>query len=240
MKTHKQDDNDHIIDTMTFMVLNLAPQNLVENNDMMDLLNSGGSFMYVILITSIGALALFCERAYFLFVKMNLNMDTAFNKISALLEKANYRAALEEVNRIKTHPLGRTLKSGLLRAGKRDKDIEQAMQESILREMPLLKVRINYLSMFANVATLLGLLGTIVGLIAAFAGVAGASAAEKQEILASGISVAMFTTAFGLIVSIPSLVGFYVLNNRSDALIEKIDEKALAMFNILSHLKREK
>ncbi len=135
--------------------------------------------------------------------------------------------------------MGRTLKSGLLKAGKRDKDIEQALQESILREMPLLKKRINYLSMFANVATLLGLLGTIIGLIAAFAGVAGASAAEKQQVLAAGISVAMFTTAFGLIVSIPSLVGFYLLNNRGDHIIEKMDEKSLALFNILSGLKRE-
>ncbi len=153
---------------------------------------------------------------------------------------ANYRGALEEVNRIQSHPMGRTLKKGILKAGKRDKDIEQAMLESILREMPLLKVRVNYLSMFANVATLLGLLGTIVGLIAAFAGVAGASGAEKQTILAAGISVAMFTTAFGLIVSIPSLVGFYLLNNRGDKIIEKMDEKALALFNILSSLKRDK
>ncbi len=196
--------------------------------------------MYVILLTSIGALALFCERAYFLFVKLNLNMDTAFDRISALLGGANYRGALEEVNRIQSHPMGRTLKKGILKAGKRDKDIEQAMLESILREMPLLKVRVNYLSMFANVATLLGLLGTIVGLIAAFAGVAGASGAEKQTILAAGISVAMFTTAFGLIVSIPSLVGFYLLNNRGDKIIEKMDEKALALFNILSSLKRDK
>lgn len=207
---------------------------------MLDLLNSGGTFMYVILVTSIAALALFCERALFLYGKLSLNMDAAFNKVSALLETANYRAALEEVNRIQNHPLGRTLKSGLLKAGKRDKDIEQAMQESILREMPLLKKRINYLSMFANVATLLGLLGTIIGLIAAFAGVADASAAEKQEILAAGISVAMFTTAFGLIVSIPSLVGFYLLNNRGDHIIEKLDEKSLALFNIMSSLKREK
>ncbi len=206
----------------------------------MDLLNSGGAFMYVILATSIGALALFCERAFFLFMKMGLNMDAAFSRIAKLLERSNYRAALQEVNDMQAHPMGRILKSGLLKAGKRDKDIEQAMQEGILREVPLLKVRINYLSMFANVATLLGLLGTIVGLIAAFAGVAGAGAAEKQTILAAGISVAMFTTAFGLIVSIPSLVGFYVLNNRSDSIIEKMDEKALALFNILSDLKREK
>lgn len=207
---------------------------------MFELLNSGGAFMYVILLTSIGAMALFCERAYFLYFKLNLNMDSAYQRVAVLLEKSNYRAALEEINRYQDHPLGRTLKSGLIKAGKRDKEIEQALQESILREMPPLKQRVNYLSMLANVATLLGLLGTIIGLIAAFAGVSGASAAEKQQILAEGISVAMFTTAFGLIVSIPCLVGFYLLNNRGDFIIEKIDEKSLAMFNILASLKREK
>ncbi len=207
---------------------------------MFELLNSGGAFMYVILLTSIGAMALFCERAYFLYVKLNLNMDSAYQRVAVLLEKSNYRAALEEINRYQHHPLGRTLKSGLIKAGKRDKEIEQALQESILREMPPLKQRVNYLSMLANVATLLGLLGTIIGLIAAFAGVSGASAAEKQQILADGISVAMFTTAFGLIVSIPCLVGFYFLNNRGDFIIEKIDEKSLALFNVLASLKREK
>lgn len=206
---------------------------------MFSFLDSGGSFMYVILFASIAALTLFCERAYHLYFRLSLNIDKAFMQITHHLDAGNYRGALAECGKIASHPLGRTLKSGVLKAGSRDAEIERALQESMLREIPLLKVRINYLSMFANTATLLGLLGTIVGLIAAFAGVSGAAAAEKQQILADGISVAMFTTAFGLIVSIPCLVGFYVLNNRSDFLIEKIDEKALGLFNILSSLKRK-
>ena len=62
----------------------------------------------------------------------------------------------------------------------------------------------------------------------------------KQEILAGGISVAMLTTAFGLIVAIPCLIGFYILNNRGDYLIDQFEEKALSLFNMLSTLKREK
>jgi len=198
----------------------------------------GGVFMYVILFTSIGALALFCERAFYLYLRLGLNIDKAFQSVEIRLESENYQQAFEEVNRFANHPLGRTLKTGLLKAGRRDKEIEQALQESILREIPRIKARINYLSMFANVATLLGLLGTIVGLIAAFSGVSEAAAAEKQQILASGISIAMFTTAFGLIVSIPCLIGFYLLSNRGDYLIDKLDEKALGLFNILSNMKR--
>ncbi len=98
----------------------------------------------------------------------------------------------------------------------------------------------NLLTMFANISALLGLLGTIVGLITAFQGVSSAGAAMKQEILAGGISIAMMTTAFGLIVAIPCLVGFYILNNRGDFLIDEFEEKALSLFNVLSSLKREK
>ena len=206
---------------------------------MFTFLDNGGSFMYVILFVSIVALALFCERATFLYFRLNLNTDKVYKQILALLGQSNYRNAIEECDKINRHPMGRILKSGLLKAGKRDKEIQQALQESLLREVPLLKARVNYLSMFANIATLLGLLGTIVGLISAFAGVSEASAAAKQEILASGISVAMFTTAFGLIVSIPCLMGFYLLNNRGEYLIGQFEEKALGLYNTLSNLKRE-
>ncbi|MGA1870642.1 MAG: MotA/TolQ/ExbB proton channel family protein [bacterium] len=207
---------------------------------MFSLLKNGGFFMYIILAVSIVALTLFCERILFLYVRLKLNTDKALQKILFFLEKLNYRAAIEECTKIEKHPLGRILKAGLLKSDKKDKEIERAMEEKILREIPLIKTRINYLALFANISTLLGLLGTIMGLITAFQGVSSASAAMKQEILASGISVAMLTTAFGLIVAIPCLIGYYILNNRGDYLIDQFEEKALSLFNMLSSLKREK
>lgn len=205
---------------------------------MFSLLQSGGFFMYVILAVSVIALALFLERASFLFFRLNINFDKSFQKILTLLERFNYHGALEECSKIEKHPLGRILKAGLLKSDKRDKEIELTLEENIMKEIPLVKARINYLTLFANIATLLGLLGTIVGLITAFQGVSNADAAAKQAILANGISVAMFTTAFGLIVAIPCLVGYYVLNNRGDHLIEQFEEKSLRLFNMLSSLKR--
>ncbi len=207
---------------------------------MFSFLQNGGLFMYVILGVSIFALALFCERAGYLYIRLKLNSDQAFKKILHPLEKRNYRGALEECVKIEAHPLGRILKAGLLKSDKRDKEIERAMEEKILQEAPNVKSRINYLAMIANISTLLGLLGTIMGLIAAFQGVSTADAATKQEILAGGISVAMLTTAFGLIVAIPCLIGYTVLNNKGDAYIDKFEEKALALFNVLSSQKREK
>lgn len=207
---------------------------------MFDMVQNGGVFMYVILSLSVLAGALFLERAGFLYFRLKLNMDKAFKKVMFHLDKANYRAAIEECTRIEKHPLGRILKAGLLQSDKKDKDIERALEEKILNEIPRVKAKINYLTLFANVSTLLGLLGTIMGLITSFQSVSNASDAAKQELLASGISMAMLTTAAGLIVAIPCLVGFYVLNNRGDFLIEQFEQKALGLANTLSILKRSR
>jgi biopolymer transport protein ExbB/TolQ len=206
---------------------------------MFTVLESGGVFMYVILGVSLIALALFCERSSFLYVRLKLNMDKAFKRIMMPLERANYRGALEECTRIESHPLGRILKAGLLRSDRKDKDIERAMEEKILAEIPRIKARINFLTLFANISTLLGLLGTIMGLITAFKSVSSASEAMKQEILAQGISMAMLTTAAGLVVAIPCLVGFYMLTNRTDFFVDQFEEKSLALANTLSMLKRD-
>ncbi len=199
----------------------------------------GGFFMHPILLVSILALALFCERASYLFFRLRLDTDTVYRKITLSLEKLNYRGALEECSRIEKHPLGRILKAGLLRSDRRDKEIERAMEEEIVREIPKIKGRTNLFSLFANIATLIGLLGAIHGLISAFEGVAHASDSMKQEILASGISVAMLTTAFGLLIAIPCLIGFYIINNKGEAIIDDLEHKSLSMFNLISSLKQQ-
>jgi biopolymer transport protein ExbB len=203
-------------------------------------INNGGPFMFVILGVSIIALAIFLERAAYLYFRMNLNMDKAYKKIIFTVEKKEFRKALEECARIEKHPLGNILKAGLLKADRKDQEIERAMEEQIMNEIPKVKKRVNLLTLFANIATLLGLLGTILGLITSFQSVTNADDAMKQEILAKGISMAMLTTAGGLIVAIPCLAGYYMLNNRSDYLIDKIEEKAVGLANALSALKQKR
>jgi biopolymer transport protein ExbB len=109
----------------------------------------------------------------------------------------------------------------------------------MLRTAPTIRKRIGYLATLGNVATLLGLLGTIFGLIQAFEGVSMADPATKQEILARGISIAMLTTAFGLIVAIPCLLFHAFLQNKSMQMIEGLEEKAFTLFNKISALHRD-
>jgi biopolymer transport protein ExbB len=196
--------------------------------------------MYAILAVSIVALAMFMERAAFLFIRLKLNIDTAFKKVLVSLEKESFRGALEECSKLQSHPLGAILKAGLLKADRKDQEIERAMEEKILSEIPRVKARINLFTLFANVSTLLGLLGTIQGLIVAFQSVNSAEEAMKQQVLAQGISMAMLTTAAGLIVAIPCLAGYYLLNNRGDFLVDKIEEKALGLANTLASMKQKR
>lgn len=196
--------------------------------------------MFVILGVSIIAMAVFFERAAFLYFRLSLNMDQAFKRILVPLEKKNFNGAIQECVRIRKHPLGSILKAGLMKADRKDQEIERAMEEKIISEIPRVKSRINLLSLFANIATLLGLLGTIMGLMTVFQNVSGADEAMKQEVLSKGISMAMLTTAGGLMVAVPCLSGFYLLNNRGDYLVDKIEEKALGLANALSSMKQKR
>ena len=207
---------------------------------MFSVFSNGGPFMFVILGVSIIALAIFLERSAFLYFRMNLNMDKALKRVLVPLERKDFNGAIQECIKINKHPLGTILKAGLMKADRKDQDIERAMEEKIISELPRVKSRINLLTLFANIATLLGLLGTILGLIKAFQSVGAASDAAKQEVLASGISMAMLTTAGGLVVAIPCLAGFYLLNNRGDYLVDKIEEKALGLANVLSAMKQKR
>ena len=113
------------------------------------------------------------------------------------------------------------------------------MEGAYLEAAPILQKRTGYLSMLANVATLLGLLGTILGLIQAFHGVTLQDTTMKQEVLAKGIAVAMSTTAFGLIVAIPCLIAFHILTSRQNQILDSIQHAATQLLNLVSASNRD-
>ena len=93
--------------------------------------------------------------------------------------------------------------------------------------------------MFANIATLLGLLGTIIGLIKAFTAVAQVDPSMKAEILSTSISVAMNTTAFGLIVAIPLLFFYTVLQTKTTEIVDSLEMTVVKFVNHLSRVKNK-
>lgn len=103
-----------------------------------------------------------------------------------------------------------------------------------MESLPRLEKRTQYLATLANIATLLGLLGTIIGLIAAFTAVANADPAEKATLLSESISVAMNTTAFGLIAAIPLLFCHAVLQSKTTEIVDSLEMAGVKVLNILA------
>ncbi|MEI7973650.1 MAG: MotA/TolQ/ExbB proton channel family protein, partial [Bdellovibrio sp.] len=131
-------------------------------------------------------------------------------------------------------PLADAFKTILEKSDRDDDAIFQAHDISMSENVPRLTKRLHYLSMLANVATLMGLLGTIHGLILSFAAVAQADPTQKQAMLANGISVSMYTTALGLLVAIPAMVFYSFLVSRQNQLVETLTEKCGKLTELLT------
>lgn len=196
---------------------------------------AGGSFMYPILFVMAIGLAIALERLIYL-----IRTSRSSTKLWALIVpmlKANDLSRAERTVSESKSPLALVLSYGFSRkdaAAKREA-IEAAMEEGVMEVVPLLEERTHYLATLANVATLLGLLGTIIGLIDAFAVVADADPAEKADLLSGSISVAMNTTAFGLIVAIPLLLIHSYLATRTSKLVDTIEMAAVKCANLMVH-----
>src|SRR5262249_24034693 len=132
-------------------------------------------------------------------------------------------------------PLARIVQAGLAKVNRPDEEVQAAMDESALREIPRIAKRTGYLALLANLSMLSGLLCTVSGLITSFGAVCGESVvpSQKARILAEGISEAMNCTAFGLIVAIIGLIGYAVLNGKTQTLEDDINEASVQVLNLV-------
>jgi biopolymer transport protein ExbB/TolQ len=199
------------------------------SNVLLEYLNTGGWMMYVILGVSILGLVIFLERFVQLYILRRLDAESFTDKLVTLVSHRKLREALDVCESRSGHPLVSVAREGLLRANRRDKEVERAMEKEMLSHLTDIRTRVSFLSVLANVATLLGLLGTIFGLIMAFTSVSAASAAQRQEALAAGISQAMYTTAFGIAVAVPLLLFHHFISKRAEDIIMEVESGASAL-----------
>ncbi len=197
----------------------------------------GGLFIYPIAIVLAIGLVITIERWLFLNGEKSRNVK-AFENFLPLLRSSDVEK-MQMFTRESLAPVTRIIGCGLdmMSVTKYRADIEHSMNEGMLEALPRLEKRTGYLSMLANVATLLGLLGTIIGLISAFTAVASADPAEKSALLSLSISVAMNTTAFGLITAIPLLICYSILQNKTAAIVTSIEMAAVKFLNIMTYNK---
>jgi biopolymer transport protein ExbB len=195
---------------------------------------TGGLFMYPILLVFAIGVAIAVER-YITLTLITKKNESVWNEIQPLLLKGDFERARQMTDQDNS-TISQVLSMGLARQGavRRREDIEIAMEESMMEIIPQLEKRTPYVALSSNVATLLGLLGTIMGLIQAFTAVANANPAEKADLLSASISVAMNTTAFGLMVAIPLLVTHVVLTTKTGQIVDSLEMASVKTLNVLS------
>ncbi len=195
---------------------------------------TGGAFMYPILIVFAVGAAIAIERYVTLSMITSKN-QSAWAKVQPALMNGEFDKAREMTSEDDS-TIAQLLGVGLARQGavRRREDIEIAMEESMMEIIPQLEKRTPYVALASNIATLLGLLGTIMGLIQAFTAVANANPADKADLLSASISVAMNTTAFGLMVAIPLLVTNSVLTAKTGEIIDSLEMASVKALNVIS------
>ena len=195
---------------------------------------AGGPFMYPILIVFAVGTAIAIERWTTLTV-LTLRNQQVWSKVQPALVNGDFENARDMTSQDDSM-ISRLLSLGLARQGavRRREDIEIAMEEGMMEIIPQLEKRTPYVALASSLATLLGLLGTIMGLISAFTAVANANPAEKADLLSASISVAMNTTAFGLIVAIPLLITHTVLTAKTGAIVDSLEMASVKVLNVIS------
>jgi biopolymer transport protein ExbB len=198
----------------------------------------GGWGMWPIVLWLVFIVAISVERSMFLF-KASINKDAFLSNIQKCIFAGDVSRAIKLCSSANA-PLARIVKAGLMKVNRPDEEVQAAMDESALREMPKVEHRTPFLGLLSNLAMLSGLLGTVTGLIGAFGAVGGRGGGpaidpgKKAELLAAGISEAMNCTAFGLGVAIIGLIAFAVLNGKTQGVTDDINEATVQVLNLVT------
>ncbi|MCB9027070.1 MAG: MotA/TolQ/ExbB proton channel family protein [Bdellovibrionaceae bacterium] len=199
--------------------------------------SAGGIWMWAILMAQIASIAIIIERVIHLYLFRSPVQRKIVQRFEKDIKSGNLKNALSAHSKTGRNPIFNVVKAGAQAAdslGGRE-EVQAKMDEVLVHEAEKLDKRTGYLPMLGNVGTLLGLLGTIVGLIQAFSSVAtNTNPVEKAAVLTQGISMAMNTTAYGLIMAIPALVAYAILQSRTRALNEDLKQAAQRVANWLS------
>ena len=195
---------------------------------------SGGLFMYPILLVFAVGVAIAVER-FVTLTQVTTKNQVVWEKVQPLLASGEFDEARKMTSEDES-TISQVLNMGLSLQGavRRREDIEIAMEESMMEIVPRLEKRTPYVALASSIATLLGLLGTIMGLIQAFTAVANANPAEKADLLSASISVAMNTTAFGLMVAIPLLITHAVLTSKTGDIVDSLEMATVKALNVFS------
>ncbi|MBL7191805.1 MotA/TolQ/ExbB proton channel family protein [bacterium] len=196
----------------------------------------GAPFMYLLALIFLFVIVITVERGYYVMLRSNINAPKFMNEIRRLVHAGDFKKALALCRSAKTKALPSVFGRALEAAAEKEivdfRTVQNAVDESTLEIIPKLSSRTNYLAMLANISVLIGLMGTIFGLIISFEA-AGTDAAA----LGRGVSTAMYTTFGGLVCAIPSIIFYSIINTKTNAIIDDIDEYSVKLIHLLTESK---
>ncbi len=191
---------------------------------------NGGPFMWPILIALVFGLGFALERFYSL-IMSSINSQKFYNDIFSTIEDAGVEAALELCNNTRG-PIAEIFHAGLSRLHRGLDEVEKAVQNAGSLEMAFLEKNMIWLNAVITIAPMLGFTGTVAGMVNAFDAIAAANDISPA-VVAGGISQALLTTAFGLIVAmiIQIFQNFFV--SRIDKLVLDMEENSVKLVDQL-------
>ena len=200
---------------------------------MLKYLFDGGIFMWVILLASISGLAVIIEKLYTFLSKEKKLSENEKNQLYKALRTGS-REEILKLCKDKTDSVSKSVTKIVSNTdinfdeldNSHRQVIEGIISESILEQTTKLEKGMSLLGTVVNAAPQLGLLGTVTGMIAAFSALTQ-NGTSTAKIVAGGISEALYTTAFGLIVAIPALVFYNYFNRQIDIIVAEMERAAL-------------
>ncbi|MBC7659979.1 MAG: MotA/TolQ/ExbB proton channel family protein [Chitinophagaceae bacterium] len=196
--------------------------------------SGGWPIMVSILSVLVISLGLVVERAFRLWMVYDLvNSDGFMAMVQKMVMNNSIENAIRLCKKARPKLLPHVLAEGLKRSNDSTQEISNAVDQAVLTVLPQITTRVSFLATTANVATLLGLLGTIFGLMRSFAAVAKATGAQKQTLLAEGISEALNATSFGLSTALFCLFCYGVLTAKQKSIVDDVNKNASKLVDLL-------
>lgn len=202
---------------------------------MFELMKAGGLLMWPLLVCSILSMAIIAER----FWSLQTKRITPPNLVAQVWQWAKTgNITAERIQELRLgSPLGRLLAAGLVNYRHDRVVMKESIEEVGRQVVHELERFLNTLGTIASISPLLGLLGTVFGMIQVFS-VISVRGIGDASILSGGISQALYTTAAGLSIAIPTLLFYRYFQGRVDELVIGMEQEALKLVEVL-HGQRE-
>ena len=197
---------------------------------MIEIIKAGGWLMLPILLCSVVAAAIIIERLWTLQRRRVIPRDLAPKVRAWARDRRLDERHLQTLSA--NSPMGAILAAGLAKRHDSREVMKESIEDTGRRIVHDLERYLNSLGTIAAISPLLGLLGTVIGMVKVFSAITVAGVGNPS-VLAGGLSEALITTAAGLCVAIPSLMGYRYLRGRVDELVVEMEKEATELVDTL-------